>query len=67
VGEPDAERIQRMMLVAPWSEPIGEAEEVRLVDRCQNRDHRLLDDLVLQRSGAQRALTAVRLWNEHTP
>jgi len=55
------------MLVAPGSEPVGEAEEVLLVDRCQHRDHRLLDDLVFQRSDAQRTLTAIRLWNEHTP
>ena len=67
LGKPDAERIQREMLIAPGSESIREAEEVRLVDRCQDRDHRLLDDLVLQRSDAQRTLTAVRLWNEHAP
>jgi hypothetical protein len=58
-AETDPERVQRLMLIAPGSEPVGEAEKVRLIDGVQHRDHRLLDDLVLQRSDAQRTLPAV--------
>ena len=31
--DPDRERIQRIMRAAPRPEPVGEAEEVHLVDR----------------------------------
>src|SRR6266581_5977436 len=47
-ADPDAERVQRVMRAAPWPEPVREPEEVCLVDRVQQRDHRPLDDLVLQ-------------------
>ena len=42
----DVECIQRIMLAAPRSEPIGKPDEVLLVDRLQNCRDRLLDDLV---------------------
>src|SRR5437016_1236355 len=45
----DAERVQRVVRAAPRSESIRYTEEVLLVDRVQQRDHRPLDDLVLQR------------------
>jgi len=48
---------------APRPEPVAEPEEGLLVDRIQHFDHRALDDLVLQRCDAERALSAVRLWN----
>src|ERR1700694_911436 len=59
--DPDAKRIQRIMRAASWSEPIREPEEVFLVDRVQQRNHRPLDNLVLQGSDCQRAAPAVRL------
>jgi hypothetical protein len=31
-AETDPERVQRLMLIAPGSEPVGEAEKVRLID-----------------------------------
>jgi hypothetical protein len=34
----DRERIQRLMLAAPTSNPVGETEEVRLVDGVQHLD-----------------------------
>src|SRR6266849_4837669 len=43
-------------------DPVREPEEILLVDRVQHLDHRTLDDLVLQRCDAERALPAVRLW-----
>src|SRR5688572_28184132 len=49
------------MRAAPWSEPVREPEEIFLVDRVQQRDHRPLDDLVLQRGNRERALSSVRL------
>ena len=56
------------MRSAPRSEPVAEPEELRLVDRHQNRvRHRLLDDLVFQRSDAERSFPAVRLGYLHPP
>ena len=45
---------------APRPEPVREPEEIFLVDRVQHLHHRALDDLVLQRRDAERALPAVR-------
>jgi hypothetical protein len=50
------ESVQRIVLATPRPEPIGEADEVLLVDRLQHRHDRLLDDLVLQAPDAQRPL-----------
>jgi hypothetical protein len=60
-GDPEGERIQRIVLGAPRSEPVGEAEEVRLVDRVQHLHQRPLDDLVLECRDAERPLPAVGL------
>ena len=54
------ERVQRVVLSPSRPEPVGEADEVRLVDRIENLHHRALDDLVLQRRDPQRPLPAVR-------
>jgi hypothetical protein len=51
-----AERIQRMMRAALGPEPIGEAEEVLLVDGVEHLDDCPLEDLVLQRGDAERPL-----------
>jgi site-specific DNA recombinase len=59
--DPVGERVQRIVLGTPRPEPIGEAEEVRLVDGVQHLHHRALDDLVLQRRDAERPLPAVGL------
>ena len=61
------ERIQRLMLAAPRSEPVREAEEVRLVDGVQHLDRGPLDDLVLQRGHADRPLPPVGLGDVHPP
>ena len=45
------------------SEPIRDSEEILLVDRIQQCNHRPLDDLVLQGGDGQRALPTVRLGN----
>ena len=39
-ADPDTESIQRIVRAAPGSEPAAEPEEVLLVDRVQQRDHR---------------------------
>src|ERR1700721_3775954 len=59
--DPERERIQRLMLVALRSEPVAEAQELRLVDRRQDCRHRSLDDFVLYGSDAERPLSAIRL------
>ena len=55
------------MRAAPGPESIREPEEVLLVDRVQQRDHRPLDDLVLQGSDRERALLTVRLGDVYAP
>src|SRR5437763_9555656 len=59
--DPDTERIQRLMRAASQPESIRHAEEVLLVNRIQQRNHRPLDDLVLQSRDRERALPAIRL------
>jgi hypothetical protein len=39
---------ERVVRAAPWPEPIGEAEEVLLVDGVQDLDDGTLEELVLQ-------------------
>src|ERR1700680_3956212 len=55
-GDPDAERVQRIVLSAPRPEPITEPEELLLVDAVQPLDGRPLDDFVLKRRHRQWAL-----------
>ena len=45
----DVERVQRIVLAAPWPEAIREAQEVLFPDLVENRPYRVLDDFVLQR------------------
>ena len=59
--DPDRESIQRIMRAAPRSEPVGEAEEVLLVDGVEHLDDGPLDDLVLQRGNAERPQPPVSL------
>src|SRR6266446_9388791 len=54
LGESDRERIQRIMLATPRSEPVREPEELFLIDRVQDFHHRLLDYLIFQRGDAER-------------
>jgi hypothetical protein len=56
-----SERIQRIVLAAPGSEPIAEPQKLRLVDRREDRNHRGLDDLVFQGRDAERPLFTIRL------
>lgn len=60
-GDPDDQRVQRVVLAAPWPEPVREPEELLLVDRAQHRRHRPLDDLVFGRGDRERTLAAVFL------
>jgi hypothetical protein len=55
------------MRAAPRPEPVRDAEEVFLVDRVQQRDHRPLDDLVLKGRDRERALPAIRLGDVDPP
>src|ERR1700680_5285175 len=62
-GDPDAERVQRIVLSAPRPEPITEPEELLLVDAVQHGDGRPLDNLVFQGGHRQWALLfSVGLW-----
>lgn len=57
------ERIQRLVLVAPRTEPVAEPQELRLVYWRQDSNHRSLDDLILQACDAQRPLSAIGFRN----
>src|SRR5256886_1130901 len=59
------ERIQRLMLASPRSEPVRKAEKIRLVDGVQHLDRRTLDDLVFQRRYSERSLPPVGPWYIH--
>ena len=59
--DPDRQRVQRVMRSAPRSEPVGEAQEVLLVDGVEHLDHRPLEDLVLQGGDAKRPQPPVGL------
>jgi predicted P-loop ATPase/GTPase len=54
-GDPDRERVQRIVRAASGSEPVREPDEVRLVDRVEHLHDGTLEDLVLQRRDAKRS------------
>ena len=55
------------MWTAPRSEPIGEAEEVRLIDAVQDQHEGTLDHLVLERGNPEWPLASVRLRDVDPP
>jgi hypothetical protein len=57
--DPGMEGVQRVVLAPSRPEAVREAQEVHLVDRLQNKHHRLLDDLVFQAQDTERPLRAV--------
>jgi len=61
----DRERIQRVVRSASGPKPVGEPQEVRLVDGVQHLDYGALDDLVLQRGDPERPQPPVRLRDVH--
>jgi hypothetical protein len=66
-GDPDQERIHRIVRAASGSEPIREPEEIFLVDRAQHRSRGPLDDLVLKGGDRDRALPTIRLGYVYPP
>jgi len=48
------ERIQRLMLASPWSEPVRKIEKVRFIDGIQHLDRRTLDEFVSSASRKSR-------------
>ena len=66
--EPGRQGVQRIMLAPSRTEPVGEALEVRLVNRVQHLADRTLDDLVLQRrDGRGLARISARLIQGNAP
>jgi hypothetical protein len=63
--DPGRQRVQRVVLAAPWPEAVGETAKVHLVDGVEHLDDGPLDDLVLQRCDAERPLPPVRLRDVH--
>src|SRR5260370_14558529 len=66
-GDPDQERIHRIVRAASGPEPIREPEEIFLVDRAQHRSRGSLDDLVLKGGDRDRALPTIRLGYVNAP
>src|SRR5713101_2395802 len=64
--EVGVERVQRLMLAAPWSEPVRKIEKVSFVDGIQHLDRRALDDFVFQRRDPERSLPPVGLGDVHS-
>src|SRR6266404_243421 len=60
------ERIQRLVLASPGSEPVRKAEKVRFVDSIEHLDRRALDELVFQRRDSERSLPPVGLRDKHS-
>ena len=60
------QRIQRPMGAASRTKSIRKAPKVHLVYLVEDRDHRLLDNLVFQRSNAQWPLPAISLRYVHS-
>ncbi len=63
--ECERQRIQRMVLAAPRSKAIREAQKVLLVNLIEDGDHGLLDNLVLQCRNPQRALPPISFRDIH--
>src|SRR5467141_886159 len=59
------QRIQRLVLASPWSEPVRKTEKVRFVDSIQHLDRRALDDFVFQRRDSERSLPPVGLRDKY--
>src|ERR1700741_2645255 len=59
------ERVQRLMLTSPWSEPVREAEKIRFINGVQHLDRRTLDDLIFQRRYSERPLPPIGLGDIH--
>src|SRR5450755_3747319 len=59
--EAHTQRVQRLMRATPWPEPVRKAQEVHLINFIENGHHSLLNNFVLQRCDAQRALSSVGL------
>src|ERR1700693_1349432 len=60
------QRIKCLMRTASRAKPIRKAPKVHLVYLVENGDHRLLDNLVLQRRDAQRPWPAIGLRYVHS-
>ena len=64
--ERPGQRIQRLMLAAPRTKPIREAQKVLLIDLIEDGDHGLLDDLVFQCGDPERPLPSVSFLDVHS-
>src|SRR4030042_723648 len=60
LGDPDPDRVQRLMRAALRPEPVAGTVKVLLVDLVQHPYRPLLDDLILQRGDPDWPLTTLR-------
>ena len=59
-ADSDHQRIQRVVLAAPGTEPVREAEKILFVHGAHDRGHRALDELVFQRRDCERPQASIR-------
>ena len=64
--EAHTQRVQRLMRATTRPEPVRKAQEVHLINLIENGHHSLLNNFVLQRCDAQRALSSVGLRYIHS-
>src|SRR5215467_9998020 len=62
----DVQRIQCLMLTAPWPEAIRETPKILLINLIEDCDDGLMDNLVLQRRNPERPLSTIRFRDIHS-
>ena len=58
-GNPDVERVPRLVRASPWPVPIRKAQEILFPHLVENCPYRVLDDFVLQRRDSQWSLPSI--------
>src|SRR6266576_710660 len=62
----DVQRIQRLMLATLWPEAVRETPKILFINLVEDRDHSLLNNLVLQGRDPERPLPTIRFRYENS-
>ena len=65
--DPDVQRVQCIVLAAPWPESVRKAQKVLFPDLVENRPYRVLDDFVFQRRDSQWSLPSIGFRDPDSP
>jgi hypothetical protein len=66
-GNPDVERIQRIVLAPPWPKTIRKAQKILFPNLVEDCPYRVLDDFVLQRRDSQWSLPSIAFRDPDSP